>query len=85
MRPLWDGRGRSGSSDEVTLHFIYSWDANLLSARSVPAGPGDSEVTETGPCLAGDKVECGRLNGQVLKGGEDFDRSVRMGEGGSIN
>lgn len=56
-----------------------------MSARSVPAGPGDSEVTETGPCLDGDKVECGRLNRQVLKGGEDFDRSVRVGEGRSIN
>lgn len=52
------------------MHFIYSWDTNLLSARSVPAGPGDSEVTETGPRLAGDKEESGRLNRQVLKGGE---------------
>lgn len=56
----WEGQ--EGCLDKVMFHCIYLFNSNLLSARSVLAGPGDSEVTETGPCLDDDKVECGRLN-----------------------
>lgn len=48
-RSLLDWRGRKHSLEEVSFHFIYSFNANLLSVRSVPAGPGDSEMTEIGP------------------------------------
>ena len=47
---LLGGRGRSCSQEEVMVHFIYSFKANLLSAPPVPGGPGDSEVSETRPC-----------------------------------
>lgn len=54
------GGGRNDPSD--TPHFIsfihLLW-IFFFSARSVLAGPGNSEVTETGPCVDNDKVECG--------------------------
>lgn len=40
-RVLLDGRGWSGSLEEVTFQFIYSCNASLLSAYSALVGPGD--------------------------------------------
>lgn len=59
---LLDGRGWNGSLEEVTFRLIYSFNANLLSVCSVPVGPGDSEVAETGPLLDSDKAKCRILN-----------------------
>ena len=75
-RSLLDGRGRSSSQEEVLIHFIYSFKANLLSALPVPASPGDSEVSETGPCPTMTKADCGRMNRQVLQ-----DRGILTGDG----
>lgn len=50
-RVLLDGRGWNSSLEEITFQLIYSFNANLLSAHSVPVGPGDSEAAETGPRL----------------------------------
>lgn len=79
----WEGQ--EGCLDEVTFHCIYLFNTNLLSACSVLAGPRDSAVTETGPCLDDDKVECGRLHRQALKDGENSDRSGGVGAGPSVH
>lgn len=55
-------RGWNSSLEEVTFRLIYSFNVNLLTARSVLVGLGDSEVAETGPCSDSDKVKCGILN-----------------------
>ena len=76
-RSLLDGRGRSCSQEEVMIHFIYSFKANLLSAPPVPGSPGDSEVSETGPCPTMTKVDCGRINRRLLE-----DAGILTGERG---
>lgn len=53
-------RGQERSLGHTTFYFVYSFAVDFFfSARSVLAGPGNSEVTETGPCVDNDKVECG--------------------------
>lgn len=73
-RSLLDGRGRNSSQEEVMIHFIYSFKANLLSASPVPASPGDSGVSETGPCPTVTNVGCGRINRQLLEASGHRDR-----------
>lgn len=53
-------RGQECSLEVVTFHLSYLFNTNLWRQRSVLAGPGDSEVTDTGPCLDNDEVESGR-------------------------
>ena len=73
-RSLLDGRGGSSSQEEVMIHFIYSFKANLLSASPVPASPGDSEVSETAPCPTMTNVGCRRINRQLLEASGHSDR-----------
>lgn len=70
-RSLLDRRGRSGSGEEVTFRFIYSFKANLLSTLLFLLA---LEMQRHWALPEDDKVDCRRINRQVLKDGEDSDR-----------